>query len=184
MGGISRTVRYKGNRMDIGGHRFFSKSDRVMKWWLEVMPLANGAAPAETITYQNQSRELPAGTAVNGHADQDRVMLIRNRKSRIYFLRQFFDYPIQLSADTLKRLGLVRTIKIGLSYAGSAVNQTKPELTLEQFLINRFGRELYLTFFKSYTEKVRGAFRATRSVRNGVRRESRDSRSSARSGIF
>jgi protoporphyrinogen oxidase len=35
IGGISRTVRYKGNRMDIGGHRFFSKSDRVMRWWLE-----------------------------------------------------------------------------------------------------------------------------------------------------
>jgi protoporphyrinogen oxidase len=156
MGGISRTVRYKGNRMDIGGHRFFSKSDRVMKWWLEVMPLANGAAPAETITYQNQSRELPAGASSGGHADQDRVMLIRNRKSRIYFLRQFFDYPIRLSGDTLKRLGLARTVKIGVSYAGSAVNQVKPERTLEQFLINRFGRELYLTFFKSYTEKVWG----------------------------
>ena len=38
IGGISRTVRYKGNRMDIGGHRFFSKSDRVMQWWMELMP--------------------------------------------------------------------------------------------------------------------------------------------------
>ena len=39
MGGISRTVLYKGNRMDIGGHRFFSKSDRVMDWWTAVMPV-------------------------------------------------------------------------------------------------------------------------------------------------
>ena len=38
IGGISRTIRYKGNRMDIGGHRFFSKSDRVMQWWMELMP--------------------------------------------------------------------------------------------------------------------------------------------------
>ena len=38
IGGISRTIRYKGNRMDIGGHRFFSKSDRVMQWWMDLMP--------------------------------------------------------------------------------------------------------------------------------------------------
>src|SRR5277367_703342 len=43
MGGISRTVRYKGNRIDIGGHRFFSKSDRVMAWWLDILPLAGDA---------------------------------------------------------------------------------------------------------------------------------------------
>ncbi len=83
-------------------------------------------------------------------------MLIRKRKSRIYFLRQFFDYPIRLSADTLKKLGLVRTVKIGVSYTQSSISQVKPERTLEQFLVNRFGRELYLTFFKSYTEKVWG----------------------------
>ncbi len=158
MGGISRTVRYKGNRMDIGGHRFFSKSDRVMKWWMDVMPVgaqADGNPEAShTITYQNQSREVPSAKTVA--VDEDRVMLIRNRKSRIYFLRQFFDYPIKLSAATLKQLGLRRTAKIGVSYAQSAIHQTKPERTLEQFLINRFGRELYLTFFKSYTEKVWG----------------------------
>jgi protoporphyrinogen oxidase len=160
MGGISRTVRYKGNRMDIGGHRFFSKSDRVMKWWMEVMPVeaAQGADAdaAHAITYQRQSREVPVSTAAPQPDKDDRVMLIRKRKSRIYFLRQFFDYPIRLSGDTLKKLGLVRTVKIGVSYAQSAASQTKPERTLEQFLVNRFGRELYLTFFKSYTEKVWG----------------------------
>jgi protoporphyrinogen oxidase len=149
MGGISRTVRYKGNRMDIGGHRFFSKSDRVMKWWTDVMPVETAA----TITYQRRTREVSSSAAT---ADEDRVMLIRNRKSRIYFLRRFFEYPIRLTADTLKGLGLVRTVKIGVSYGLAAVRQIKPERTLEQFLINRFGRELYLTFFKSYTEKVWG----------------------------
>lgn len=39
IGGISRTVRYNGNRMDIGGHRFFSKDDRVTRWWDQIMPL-------------------------------------------------------------------------------------------------------------------------------------------------
>ena len=166
IGGISRTVRYKGNRMDIGGHRFFSKSDRVMKWWMDVMPVEREGAQAstgnaepaqpQTITYQTQTRQVPISATTAPPADADRVMLIRNRKSRIYFLRQFFDYPIRLSSDTLKRLGFARTVKIGISYAQSAASQIKPERTLEQFLINRFGRELYLTFFKSYTEKVWG----------------------------
>src|SRR5262249_20973032 len=154
IGGISRTVRYKGNRMDIGGHRFFSKSDRVMKWWMEVMPV-EGPGGSENITYQNQTREVSHPQGPDPKI-ADRVMLIRNRKSRIYFLRRFFDYPITLSGDTLKKLGFTRTLKIGFSYAASAANQKKPEKTLEEFLINRFGRELYLTFFKSYTEKVWG----------------------------
>jgi len=53
IGGISKTVNYKGNRIDIGGHRFFSKSDRVMDWWLQLMPLEDakeGSAPSNTIT--------------------------------------------------------------------------------------------------------------------------------------
>lgn len=148
MGGIARTVRYKDNRIDIGGHRFFSKSDRVMNWWMRVMPVEQSAA----ITYRGQTREVcPEETPVAG----DRVMLIRNRKSRIYFLRKFFDYPIRLSAETLKALGPLRTVRIGISYGLSLLHK-RPENTLEDFLINRFGRELYLTFFKSYTEKVWG----------------------------
>jgi protoporphyrinogen oxidase len=43
IGGISKTINYKGNRMDIGGHRFFSKLDRVMRWWLNILPLEDGA---------------------------------------------------------------------------------------------------------------------------------------------
>src|SRR5437660_12320583 len=52
MGGISRTLNYKGNRMDIGGHRFFSKSDRVMKWWLDILPIEKNADGAQEIAYQ------------------------------------------------------------------------------------------------------------------------------------
>jgi protoporphyrinogen oxidase len=135
MGGISRTVNYKGNRIDIGGHRFFSKSDRVMDWWLGMLPL-----------------QVPEA----GPTAADRVMLLRPRKSRIYYLRRFFDYPVTLSKRTLFNLGLWRTFKIGLSYIQSALFPIKEERTLEQFFVNRFGRELYKTFFKSYTEKVWG----------------------------
>ena len=157
MGGISRTVNYKGNRIDIGGHRFFSKSDRVMNWWLDVLPLESTSEAATFISYHNQSRSISSnGNRAADPSVDDRVMLIRNRKSRIYFLRKFFEYPISLSAETLRNLGIWRTVKIGVSYVRSAIRQIKPEKTLEDFFINRFGRQLYLTFFKSYTEKVWG----------------------------
>jgi protoporphyrinogen oxidase len=155
IGGISCTIQYKGNRMDIGGHRFFSKADRVMDWWTELMPLAsteNGSG-LHAIHYQNKQRTI-AETA--GPVDPDLVMLVRPRKSRIYFLRSFFDYPLALNAKTLKQLGLWRMVKIGLSYLHTKIFPRKQENTLEDFLINRFGQELYRTFFKSYTEKVWG----------------------------
>jgi protoporphyrinogen oxidase len=156
IGGISRTVRYKGNRIDIGGHRFFSKSDRVMKWWLNIMPMQAIDGQHAQITYQRQTANVPAH-ATPAHPElDDNVMLVRNRKSRIYFMRQFFSYPITLSGDTLSKLGLWKTLKIGFSYLRALMFPIKPETNLEEFFINRFGRELYLTFFKSYTEKVWG----------------------------
>ena len=166
IGGLSCTIRYNGNRIDIGGHRFFSKSDRVMDWWMSLMPIES-QAPGQgefAIRYQNQQRTVSlADTRISrsqtGAAvaeDPDCVLLVRPRKSRIYFMRSFFDYPLSLSADTLKRLGLLRTIRIGLSYMKSHLFQRKPEKTLEDFFINRFGRQLYRTFFQSYTEKVWG----------------------------
>lgn len=156
MGGISRTVNYKGNRMDIGGHRFFSKSDRVMDWWLNVLPLQVAEDGVAAITYHNMEREIASSSTGPDPVSSDRVMLLRTRKSRIYYLRRFFDYPISLSTDTLLNLGPWRTLKIGLSYIKSALFPSKQETTLEEFLINRFGKELYGTFFKSYTEKVWG----------------------------
>ncbi len=158
IGGISRTVRYKGNRMDIGGHRFFSKSDRVMQWWMELLPPAidedspDGAH--HVISYQNQHRPLPM--ALDTDVDSDLVMLVRPRKSRIYFLRRFFAYPVTLTPATIRGLGILRTARIGFSYLWTKFHQRKPERSLEDFLINRFGVQLYRTFFKSYTEKVWG----------------------------
>ena len=63
IGGISRTIRYKGNRMDIGGHRFFSKSDRVMQWWMDLMPVESGDGDAK-ISYQGQQRTVAVPVAV------------------------------------------------------------------------------------------------------------------------
>jgi protoporphyrinogen oxidase len=154
MGGISRTINFKGNRIDIGGHRFFSKSERVMKWWLTMMPLQSGVE-STNIQYHGMKAHFAASSAVDP-ATTDRVMLIRPRKSRIYFLRKLFEYPISLSKTTLMQLGLKRTIRIGLSYLRSAAFPQSREDTLEEFLVNRFGWELYNTFFKDYTHKVWG----------------------------
>jgi protoporphyrinogen oxidase len=156
VGGLSRTVCYKGNRMDIGGHRFFSKSDRVMQWWLELMPVEAGEGDDGQLCYQGQQRNVPVADDFVNPEIADLVMLVRNRKSRIYFLRRFFDYPIRLTADTLTKMGLVRTFRAGISYVCAALLPRRKERSLEDFLINRFGKQLYLTFFKSYTEKVWG----------------------------
>ena len=158
IGGISRTIRYNGNRMDIGGHRFFSKSDRVMEWWLDVMPAAttDGAGSAIPISYQNKQRTIQSGERNLDPESNDLVMLIRPRKSRIYFLRKFFDYPIKLTPETLRGLGLPRTVNVGFSYLRARFFPRKPEGSLEDFIVNRFGKQLYGLFFESYTEKVWG----------------------------
>src|SRR5271170_177592 len=104
---------------------------------MRVMPVeATNGNGSHNLAYKGQSRDLAHAVAGPNPSRDDRVMLIRNRKSRIYFLRQFFEYPIQLSAETLKHLGLLRTVKIGASYSKSLVSQLKPEKTLEQFFIN------------------------------------------------
>ena len=130
IGGISQTVNYKGNRMDIGGHRFFSKSEEVMNWWQNIMPMAD---PDKT----------------------DRTMLTRNRVSRIFFLRKFFDYPISMKKETFLNMGFCNMMKAGFGYLWSCVHKL-PETSLENFYINRFGRPLYEMFFEGYTEKVWG----------------------------
>src|SRR5205085_2824318 len=92
------------------------------------------------ITYQRQTTTVPAHlTPADAHAD-DNVMLVRNRKSRIYVMRKFFSYPITLSADTLSKLGLWKTLKIGLSYLRALMFSIKPETNLiEQFLYPKYG---------------------------------------------
>ena len=157
VGGLSKTINYRGNRMDLGGHRFFSKSDWVMRWWQEILPVAAGETQptgALRIHYQGQSHELtPEGIAP---ASSDAVMLVRKRLSRIFYRRRFFDYPLTLNARTVRNLGIVEAIRIGLSYGRAQLKSRSPEKSLEDFLINRFGSRLYRTFFEDYTEKVWG----------------------------
>ena len=133
VGGLSRTVLHHGNRIDIGGHRFFSRSKRVRNWWQQFLPLAE----ANTQT-------------------SNAVMLVRPRCSSILFEGQFFDYPLQLRLKLLKQLSVRRTLQIIFSYLSARLSPITPESHLEAFFINRFGRRLYQLFFQSYTEKVWG----------------------------
>jgi protoporphyrinogen oxidase len=155
IGGISQTINYKGNRIDIGGHRFFSKSDIVMDWWANFLPHEKFSGEEINLRYQGKGASL--STSVDGvdSSTQDDVMLIRSRLSRIYYLGKFFNYPVKLEIQTIKNLGLYRIFKIGFSYIKARLFPLK-EISLEEFYINRFGQELYKTFFKSYTEKVWG----------------------------
>lgn len=132
-GGISKTVCHNGNRIDLGGHRFFSKSDEVMQWWQSVLPMESAAM-----------------------GQDEEAFLVRHRLSRILYERKFFAYPVSLSMDTLVKLGLVRLVKIAISYALARLHPVRPEKSLEDFFVNRFGRELYQTFFRDYTQKVWG----------------------------
>jgi len=158
IGGISKTVNYKGNRIDIGGHRFFSKSDRVMQWWTEIMPVEANDRHKENVQihYQGKERRVKLGENTQDPVTSDLIFLVRDRLSRIFYLRNFFDYPLSLGVTTVRNLGLMRMARIGFSYMHSIIFPIKSERTLEDFFINRFGRELYLTFFKDYTEKVWG----------------------------
>ena len=152
IGGISRTILYKGNRMDIGGHRFFSKSDTIMQWWNSVMP-TQGSPSKDDLLLSNNSKPLQE----NGPDPEtaDRVMLYRDRVSRIFFLRKFFDYPISLKPSTFANMGVWRTVKAGAGYIYSQLFK-REEKSLEDFYINRFGKPLYSLFFEAYTEKVWG----------------------------
>lgn len=150
-GGISRTVNYNGNRMDMGGHRFFSKVPEVNEWWERMLP-TQGSMPYDDIILHRTS------TIVQGGPDPektDRVMLRRNRLSRIFFNSKFFDYPVSLKFETIKNMGLGTTIVVGFSYLKSVFHK-REEKSLEDFYINRFGKKLYSMFFENYTENLWG----------------------------
>lgn len=151
IGGIARTINHHDNRMDIGGHRFFSKEKRVVDLWQEIMPLQGHPSMDDLKT----GRKIKLSEGGPNPEKEDIVMLIRRRISRIFYLRKFFDYPLSIKIETFLNLGIFRTIYAGFGYVASALFKRK-EHSLEDFLINRFGKPLYQMFFEDYTEKVWG----------------------------
>jgi protoporphyrinogen oxidase len=177
LGGIAQTYNYKGNRIDIGGHRFFSKSERVMDWWFNLLPIQG--APAVDTAEQGHEIDYaveavleflcpecaPEGAPLEGNhlrrpapdpEREDEVMLQRPRVSRIFYRRHFFPYPLSITLGLARRLGYANTFGIGMSYLRAQLFPLKDETYLDAFFINRFGRRLYETFFRDYTEKVWG----------------------------
>ncbi len=151
VGGISRTVTHHGNRMDMGGHRLFSKIDAVNSWWEKLLP-RQGAPASDDLTLKRAVTLAPNGPDPESVDD---VMLRRHRLSRILFNGRFFDYPVTLSWRTLRTLGLQDTFSAGCSYLEALVHPL-PETSLENFYINRFGRRLYEMFFENYTTNLWG----------------------------
>lgn len=151
IGGISRTVRHHGNRMDIGGHRFFSKDEEVMRWWDELMPRQGRPSYDDKVL----GRRVPLKKGGPDPEKEDLVMLTRNRVSRIYYKKKFFDYPVKMNVQTIKNMGFATTMTAGFSYLKSVLVKKKED-SLENFYINRFGKKLYSMFFEGYTEKLWG----------------------------
>lgn len=151
IGGISRTIEYNGNRMDIGGHRFFSKNEEINKIWNDIFPLQGAPSIDDKILEKDK---LISKNGPNPEKE-DKVMLIRNRVSRIFYLRKFFDYPINITLKTFRNMGLIKTIKVGFSYLYSCIFKRKED-SLKNFYINKFGKQLYEMFFEDYTEKLWG----------------------------
>ncbi len=151
VGGISRTVHYNGNGIDLGGHRLFSKNQEILDFWEEILPL-QGKPPIDDKILNRKITVSPDGPDPD---ETDRVMLKRRRVSRIYYLRKFFDYPISLKLSTILNMGIGRTFSAGMSYIKSCFIK-RPEVSLEDFMINRFGPVLYKMFFEKYTQKVWG----------------------------
>ena len=151
LGGISQTVKYNGNRMDIGGHRFFSKDDVIMNWWKEMLPIQG------SLSYDDKKLSRESKLEENGPDPEvcDEVMLVRHRVSRIYYKKHFFDYPVTMNFNTIKNMGFFTTIRAGFSYIWACIFKKK-ETNLENFYINRFGKVLYSMFFEGYTEKLWG----------------------------
>ena len=150
-GGISRTVQYKGNRMDMGGHRFFSKIPEVNEWWDQMLPMQG----APSYDDRKLDREVPLEENGPDPEKEDRVMLTRHRVSRILFDDKFYDYPVSLKPETLKNMGFLKTMQVGFSYLASLLHK-RPDDNLENFYINRFGKKLYSMFFEYYTENLWG----------------------------
>ena len=151
IGGISKTVEYQGNRMDMGGHRFFSKIPEVNDWWQRMLPMQGAPAKDDKLL----GRELCLEKGGVDPEQSDRVMLKRHRVSRIFFNDKFYDYPVSLKMETIKNMGFFTTMKVGFSYLKSLLFKKKED-NLENFYINRFGRKLYSMFFEYYTENLWG----------------------------
>ncbi|MBQ7972615.1 MAG: FAD-dependent oxidoreductase, partial [Lachnospiraceae bacterium] len=151
IGGLARTVKYKNFYMDLGGHHYFSKEKRVMDWWEEIMPLQGEPAFDDA----RCMRFVPTKEGGPDPAYKNDVLLVRDRVAQVYRDGKYYDYPITMNMSTLRNMGIGSTLKAGISFVGSSVARRK-ENSLENFYINKYGKQIYSMFFENYTQKLWG----------------------------
>ena len=144
------TASYKGNRIDLGGHRFYTKSQRVRDWWFSLLPVQvqenlnfvteswsainDANREIEYLLPNNLSSVYDSTTSIKEkkrfkrvikpapHPDlSDEVMLSRSQLSRIFHNNCFFPYPLSISPSVVSRLGFVNSISIFVSYLYSHI---------------------------------------------------------------
>ena len=152
VGGISKSIKFDGYTVDTGIHRYFTKDKTIKKIWEEILPLQNRSSYDQIIMNKNVNFKKKDGS---NPETEEKSLLIKDRKSRIYYGKKFYDYPVKFSKNMIKSLGFTEIILCSVSYLKSIVFKKK-ENSLENFYINRFGKRLYSMFFESYTEKVWG----------------------------
>lgn len=133
IGGLSRTIRYHGNCMDIGDRRFYLE-DAEVSVWRDAFLSHRGASGTDAC---------------------DSVMPARCDTSLVYYKGKLLEAPVEFSPRTIRHMGLGTSVKAGVGYIGSAVKKL-PEDSLESFYVNHFGRQLYTMFFEEYAEKLWG----------------------------
>jgi protoporphyrinogen oxidase len=141
IGGSSRTINYKGNLIDVEGHRFISKSRRILKWCKDI-----GSSKV-----YNNGNQFVTGDILK---DND-IFLVRQHLSKVYFLHKFFSFPISIRFNSLSEIGFIKLMKIFFSFLRSKL-VPRTENNLEDYLINRFGNGLYIFFLKDYIKKIWG----------------------------
>ncbi len=151
VGGISKTVSFDDYKIDTGIHRFFTKNEEIENLWKELLPLQGKPAYDDIIL----NREKDFDTTGPDPEKSNECMLIKDRVTRIFYGRKFYDYPVSLNMTTIKNMGFITLFKAAFSYLKSCFIKL-PNTSLENFYINRFGKVLYSMFFESYTEKVWG----------------------------
>lgn len=152
VGGISRTVNYKGNLMDLGGHRFVSNCSEVTKWWDSFMPMQGAPAYDDLIL----NRDVNLKKDGPNPESEDNVRLLRSSVSHIYFNKRYFDYPMKMNSENFKYMGLGSSAKANFSRISGAVLKKRKEESVEDYYINKYGRPIYQTFFEGYIEKLWG----------------------------
>lgn len=129
VGGISKTVTFNGYRVDTGIHRFFTKNDEVEKIWEDLLPLQNKPAYDDIKLNRKRNYKLQGSDP----EQEEKSMLIRNRVTRIYYGKKFYDYPVSLKFTTLKNMGFINIIKAGFSYLKACIIKKRRDIIRKLF---------------------------------------------------